>query len=64
MATGKIKLITRRDALAMLGAAGALGLVGYGESHGDEMNASSTPVRLHRDSNRKFKTIGVLGGLG
>lgn len=68
MATVRDKM-SRREALAMLGAAGAFGLAGRGGGGGVNTSmavetASGSLSRDGRDRGGAMKTVGVLGGFG
>ncbi|MGH7490937.1 MAG: aspartate/glutamate racemase family protein, partial [bacterium] len=68
MDTKKIKPINRREALAWLGAAGALGFIGSGKTGKERRKADGETLSALRGESENgestMKTIGVLGGLG
>ncbi|HYP26909.1 MAG TPA: amino acid racemase [Blastocatellia bacterium] len=68
MVIGKSRLMGRRDALTMLGAVGALSLVGCGRGSGDTDAGRQPPLaasgRDNKEGGLNLKSIGVLGGLG
>jgi aspartate racemase len=66
MRNGNLELMNRRNVLSLLGAAGIFGIAGwrgFGQGRPSQDVVGSNAVK-GPDSKEKFKTIGVLGGLG